>query len=126
MVQISEAPPFEPGFVWDFRESNGELTLYVSYIDPQRGGFFKPGYHKLSESQDFIKPLYEEVIGLNISLCFDGPIGFDGTTYSIHRRSGFCETKIVWWEDGPKEWRSFTKEVLDVIGKLKSVTNQYT
>ena len=123
-VQISKIPSFEPGYVWDIRELDGELTLYVSFTDPERTGYFKPGYTKLSEEQDVLKPLYEAITRFDITMRFAGPIGFDGTTYSVRFQSGFSEASVVWWEDGPEEWRHFTRQVFKVIERLESLTHR--
>ncbi|MFC1851085.1 hypothetical protein ACFL27_12900 [candidate division CSSED10-310 bacterium] len=120
-VQISKIPSFDPGSVWDFREFDEVLTLYVSHTDPEQSGYFKAGYHKLSEAQDFVRPLYEAIIEFDIKMRFGGQFGFDGTAYSVRFKSGFSEASLMWWEDGPEEWRPFIRQVFKVISALESI-----
>jgi ankyrin repeat protein len=124
-VQISKIPSFGPGYVWDFRESGKGLTLYVSIADSVRIGFFKPGYHKLSEEQNFLRPLYELITGLDIKTRFVGQIGNDGTIYSVRYQSSCTEARVIWWEDGPKEWKPFIEQAIKVIDKLESKTKVF-
>ncbi|MFC1852584.1 hypothetical protein ACFL27_20495 [candidate division CSSED10-310 bacterium] len=123
-VQISKIPSFAPGYVWDFREFEESLTLYVSYTDLERGGYFKPGYHKLSAKQDFLRSLIESITRFDIKMRFVGQFGLDGTDYSVRFRSDFSEASLRWWEDGPEAWRPFISQVFEVIEVLESITNQ--
>jgi hypothetical protein len=49
------------------------------------------------------------VIGLSV------PWGLDGVSYGLCLNTGFMHYDLVWWQDGPTEWRPLTQWVKDLI-----------
>ncbi|NMO15754.1 hypothetical protein HPC49_03345 [Pyxidicoccus fallax] len=120
-LQLRERPSFESGSIWDIREIEDTLTLYVSRTNPDKAGYLLPGYTELVVEQKELASRVEQLEGIPVvtPLRFRGHAGFDGTSYTLTRSDGFDSVSFSWWEEGPSEWTPLTEAVARFIDYLK-------
>ena len=68
---------------------------------------FEPPSQALASSrhdEELLSPL----IGLALPIVAQGPMGLDGTTYSLKISVGLTNVTLRWWEEIPAEWQSLS------------------
>lgn len=128
VLQISTFPSFERGNIWDFRIVDDQICLWASFTNVKRPKFLMPGYHKISEDQQFLGGIIEGLSKHQIRTQIAEPehvivIVQDGTTYCVRFNSGSSSICFTWSGEGPEDWKDFTRDALHAIKQLKEITS---
>jgi hypothetical protein len=125
VLQIIELPSFVQGYVWDVREVDDGLKLYVSFTNSEREGFLRPGYDRLDIESNDLRSMLGRLTRISVEqlLPANPMAGLDGTRFSLTLRGGFSSVSFSWWEEGPPEWSSLTHAVRELVPKLRQLSN---
>lgn len=125
ILQLKEMSPFSEGYIWDVREIDGVLKLYLSTSNPSKPGYLHPGYELLPIDSDCLKAMVSSVAESKCSglLPASPNMGLNGTSRSISLRNGFAIASFSWWEEGPPEWQRVIKEAHQMIAVFREASN---
>ncbi|MCO7227611.1 hypothetical protein [Pleionea sp. CnH1-48] len=125
-IKLTVQPSFKLGESWDFRESDGKVSVYFTQIDSQKGQYL-PGYKVVQNSQGIAAEIFSFLKNQQLPLlCSTDNIGYcDGTSYSVSIENGFGNMiHVSWGEHIPTEWKSLAKLIARCIASLRACSLQ--